>query len=245
MEWLLPLTFVVAFITSIFSGMSGGGGGFFMVPYFIFIGLSPANAIATMKLSGTGTNFGSVAAFKGKGLVRKKLVVPFMAITFSCALLAAWLLPRIDAVLLEHLIGGLLIVMAPTLFIHRGAFQPGPRTTPWIVLGFIAYTFSTFLQTLVGTGMGTLIVLTLMFLFGLNALEASATKRVAGTVQTVVLLILLGLQGLVVWAYGIAGFCGSLIGSHIGARIAIRKGNQFVKAMLAVVMLTSGIALLI
>jgi uncharacterized membrane protein YfcA len=32
---------------------------------------------------------------------------------------------------------------------------------------------------------------------------------------------------------------------HIGSHIAIRKGDKFVKYMLAIVMLTSGIALLL
>jgi len=35
-----------------------------------------------------------------------------------------------------------------------------------------------------------------------------------------------------------------VIGSHIGSHIAIKKGDRFVKLMLAVVMLVSGIVLL-
>lgn len=84
-----------------------------------------------------------------------------------------------------------------------------------------------------------------MFLFGLSALESNATKRVAQSIQAVVLFVLLGIQGLVVWTHGLAGLAGSLIGAHIGTHIALRKGEGFVRIMLAVVMLTSGIALLV
>lgn len=245
MEWLLLVTFGLAFVVSIFSGMAGGGGGFVMMPYLLFIGLPPANAIATMKLGGTGTNFGSVAAFKGKGLVHKKLVIPFMAITLVCALISAWLIPRLDAAFLQKLIGILLLLVVPTLFIKKAAFQPGARSSRMVAVGFVAYTVFAFIQTLVGTGMGTLVVLTLMFLFGLSALEANATKRVAGTLQALVLIVLLGIQGLVVWTHGVAALLGSLIGSSIGARIAIKKGNQFVKVMMAIVMVVSGVALLV
>jgi uncharacterized membrane protein YfcA len=243
-EWLVLLTFVLSFLTSIFSGMGGGGGGFVMTPYFLFIGLPPANAIATMKLVGIGTTVGSIAAFQGKGLIRTRLVIPFMAIILVCALISAWIIPRLDPLFFEKFIGALLLVMIPTLFIKKAAFQPGKRSRAWIVMGFVAYTLFAFLQTLLGTGMGTLVVLVLMFLFGLSALEANATKRAAGIVQGVLLLILLGIQGLVVWTHAIAGGLGSVIGSHIGARIAIKKGDQFVKIILAVVMLASGIALL-
>jgi len=93
--------------------------------------------------------------------------------------------------------------------------------------------------------MGSILVLVLMYLFGLGTLEANATKRVAQTVQAVLLFVLLALQGLVFWWHGLAGIVGSVIGSHIGTHIAINKGARFVRIMLAVVMAISGVALLL
>lgn len=74
-----------------------------------------------------------------------------------------------------------------------------------------------FLQSLVGTGMGSVLVL---------------------------IFVLLAIQGLVYWGHGVAGLAGSILGSHIGAHIAIKRGAKFVKIVLAVVMLSSGIVLL-
>src|ERR1044071_5877293 len=102
MEWTILLTFVVALVASILSGMSGGGGGFITMPYFLFIGMPPANALATAKMGGLGTTFGSLTAFRGKGLVHKGLVRWFMAITLVCALISAWLIPQIDPVLFRR-----------------------------------------------------------------------------------------------------------------------------------------------
>jgi hypothetical protein len=243
--WLVGLTFVIGLVSSLLSGMGGGGGGFIVIPYLLFIGLPPANALATAKLGGIGTAMGAIVAFKGKGLVHKKLVVPFMAITLVCSLISAWLIPRLDPQLFTKIIGVVLIVLVPTLFVKKAAFQPGHRSRPWIVTGFVLYNVFSFLQTLVGTGMGSILVLILMFVFGLTALESNATKRVAQSVQAGVLFVLLAVQGLVYWWYGVAGLLGSIIGSHIGSHIAIKKGDRFVKIMLAGVMLTSGIALLV
>lgn len=244
MEWLVVLTFAVAMLSSVISGMGGGGGGFIMMPYYLFIGLPPANAIATSKMGGIGTAFGSITALKGKGLVHKKLVVPFMLITFACSLISAWLIPHLNPELFRRIIAAALIVLSPTLFIQKGRLQPGHRTRPWIMAGFALYALFSFLQTLVGTGMGSILVLILMFMFGLSALESNATKRVAQTVQAVMLFVLLAIQGLVMWAHGAAALAGSVIGSHIGTHIAIKKGDKFVRIMLAAVMLVSGVALL-
>ncbi len=245
MTWLVLLTFGIAVLSSTLSGMGGGGGGFITIPYFLFIGLTPAHALATAKLGGIGTSVGGISVYRGKGLIRKKLVIPFMCLTVVFACLSAWLIPQIDAGIFQKVIGVVLIVLTPTLFIKKAAFQPGERSRPFIVIGFVCYAVFSFLQTLVGTGMGSILVLVLMFLFGLTALEASATKRVAQSVQSVILFVLLGIQGFVMWWHGLAALVGSLIGSSIGTRIAIKKGAQFVKFILAIVMLTSGIALLV
>jgi uncharacterized membrane protein YfcA len=245
MEWLVVVTFFIGLASSLLSGMSGGGGGFITMPYFLLVvGLPPANALATAKMGGVGTSFGAMTAFRGKGLVHKGLVYKFMAITVVCSLVSAWLIPRLDPTLFEKIIGVFLLLLIPTLFINKAAFQPGDRARHWVGLGFGLYVVFSFLQTLIGTGMGSILVLILMFLFGLSALESNATKRVAQSVQSVILFGLLAVQGLVFWWHGIAGLLGSVIGSHLGTHIAIKKGSRFVKAMLAVVMLTSGIALI-
>lgn len=245
MEWLVGLTFVVTILSGMLSGMSGGGGGFITMPYLLFVGLPPANALATVKLMSLGTAFGALTAFRGKGFIRKSLVYKFMAITIVCALLAAWVVPRIDPTLFENAIGVFLILLIPTLFINKVAFQPGDRSKRWIGAGFVLYTLFSLLQTIIGTGMGSILVLILMFVFGLSALEANATKRVAQVAQAVILFVLLAIQGLVYWAHGLAGLLGSTIGSHIGSHIAIKKGSGFVKIMLAITMFVSGVVLLV
>jgi uncharacterized membrane protein YfcA len=245
MDLLVIATFFIGLASSILSGISGGGGGFITMPYFIFIGLSPAQALATAKMGGIGTAFGSIAAIKGKGLVHRKLVVPFMSITIVCAFVSAWLIPQIDAVLFQRIIGVVLILLMPSLFIKKAAFQPGERSKAWVTAGFMFYAVFSFMQTLVGTGMGSILVLILMFLFGLTALEANATKRVAQSSQAIILFVLLTFQGLVVFAHGVAGLIGSLIGSHIGTKFAIKKGNTFVKYVLASTMIISGIILIL
>lgn len=245
MDLLLPLTFVVSFLASIVSGMGGGGGGFVIIPYYIAIGLPPAHAVATAKLGGVGTAVGALTAFHGKGLIDRRYLVPFTAITLVCALVSAWLIPQIDAGVFQKVIGIVLLAMIPTLFIKKAAFQPGKRSRGWIIAGFIGFTIFSFGQTLVGTGLGTMVVLVLMYLFGLDALRASATKRVTQAVQALVLVVLLTLQGLVMWTYAFVSLAGTILGTHIGSRIAIKRGSEFVKYMLAVVMLASGIALIV
>jgi uncharacterized membrane protein YfcA len=245
MEWLVLVTFLVTLFTGLLSGMSGGGGGVVVIPYFIAIGMPPASALATAKFGALGTSLGSLTAFKGKGMVDRRYIAPFMVITFLCALVSAWLIPQIDSKVFEKIIGVALLLMLPTLFINKAAFQPGSRTRAWVVVGFVAYTIFSFVQTLLGSGIGTMLVLVLMYLFGMDVLHATATKRVTQSVQAAVLFVLLAIQGLVVWAHGLAAIVGSAVGTHFGTYVALRGGTKFVKVMLAVVVFISGVSLLL
>jgi uncharacterized protein len=241
---LLVLTFFVWLGLSVFSGMAGGGGGFIAIPYFIALGMPPAVALATARFGGLGTAFGSITAFTGKGLIDRKYMWAFMAICFVTAVIASFIIPQIDADIFKKVIGALLLVMIPTLFIQNQALQPGSRSQRWIFAGFVLFTLVSFLQGLFGTGLAVILNLILMFLFGMDALRAAATKRVAQMVLTAVSCALLAFQGLVVWSYGLVALVGAIIGTYIGTRIAIKKGTHFVKLMLAAFMALSGVALL-
>lgn len=242
---LVLLTFVITFLAGILSGLSGGGAGFITMPYYLLLGLPPAEAVATSKLGSLGNSFGSLTAFRGKGLVDKKRALPFVIITLLSALASAWLIPQINTSYFQKTLGIILLVLTPSLFIKKEALEPGERSRALVITGFITYTFFAFLQTLIGAGIGSLLVLILMFLFGLTALEANATKRVAQSVQAFLLFILLGWQGLVTWTHGLAGLLGSSVGTHIGSRLAIKKGNDFMKIAMTLLMAASGIVLLL
>lgn len=244
MDIMLFVTFGVTLVASIVSGMSGGGGGFIVVPYLLTIGMPPAHALATAKFGGAGTSLGALTAFKGKGYVDQRLVKPLVVITVVCALVSAWLVPRVDPGILERLIGIILVFAVPTLFLDKGKLKPGKRSRGWLTVGYGVYIVFAFIQTMAGTGMGALIMLTLMLLFGLNALQAAATMRVPQAVQAIILCVLLALQGFTVWPHAIAMFLGTTVGTFLGTRLAIKKGHKFVKFMLAVVMAVSGASLL-
>lgn len=241
---LIALTFIVSFIASVISGFGGGGGGFIMTPYYIWIGLTPQQAVATGKLGGVGVAAGALTAFKGHGLVNKKHLAPLMAINLLCALIAARWLPHIDPSALQSAMGMALILLSPTLFINKKSFLPGQRSKVSIAIGYVLCTVITMAQTMMGAGVATLFLLSLMFFFGMDALQANATKRVAQSVQAVLLAILLFFQGLVLVGHGLAAMAGSFIGCHIGSKFAIKKGADFVKVFLAITMAASGVLLL-
>ena len=98
MTWheLLPyVIFVVTFGASILSGMSGGGGGFIITPFYILIGLTPQQSIATGKLGALGLDAGAIAAFRGKIKKYKRFTFYLMLTAVVVGLVSSYFIRNI------------------------------------------------------------------------------------------------------------------------------------------------------
>jgi uncharacterized membrane protein YfcA len=244
MNTITLVTFFVALLSSVVSGMSGGGGGFIMTPYYLLIGLTPQQIVGGASVASLGLGGSSLIAMRGRQLIGKRFLWPLILLTIIATILAMFVLPKVKSGLFEMVIGVLLIVLAPTLFIKKQSFQPGERSSKSIVFGYATYAILLFASSL-GSGLATLLFLPLMFLMGLSALQANALRRVLMLVQAVVAFCIILPQGYIVWSYAIASLLGCYIGGFIGTKIALKKGEMFVKYGLALVMVISGLALLI
>src|SRR5438309_932634 len=78
MTWhqALPFViFVITFVASILSGMTGGGGGYVVTPLLIALGFTPQQSIATAKLWALGIDSGSIAAYRHKHVKHGRLAL--------------------------------------------------------------------------------------------------------------------------------------------------------------------------
>lgn len=241
---LLPLvTFFVALLSSILSGMSGGGGGFIMTPYFLLIGLTPQQIVAGGSVASLGLGGSSLTAMHGRKLIKTKFLWPLAGLTICATLLAMTVLPKIESESFTLLIGVLLLLLSPTLFIKKQRLQPGKRSRRSIITGYITYGIILFASSL-GSGLATLLFLPLMFLIGLTAIQANALRRALMVLQALITFCFVLPLGWIVWSHALACLAGCYIGGFIGTKIALRQGEQFVRYALAGIMIISGITLL-
>lgn len=243
----LLIVFAAALGIGVISGISGGGGGMLMIPLYIFLGLSAPQAVATGKLNGLGSSLGGVSAFRKSGYIRRDILRIMLPIAIIIGVVTPYILVSIDSVFLQRFIGILLIVLAPTLFINKQSIAIVSKKVDQLKrwLGFILYSVILSLQSLFGTGVGSLALFVLTLLLGTSKLEADATRRSITAVMIPVSLVGLFIVGLVQLSYGLAGMAGAFIGTHIGARFAIKKGEDWSKWAMAVPIVISGIALLV
>lgn len=247
MSWhdLLPgAVFLVTFVSSTFSGMAGGGGGFIINPFLILIGLTPQQTIATSKFGSFGLIGGSVLAFRERMLENKKLSIFVIVLAASIGLAASFLLKKVDNQSLQRLMGILTLAMVPFMLRKARGLHSSKVSKLSKVLGAIFLAGILLLQGILSGGIGSLVSAIFILFFGATALEANMLKRKASLVLNIVIVLSLLSSGFINYTYGLFGMAGGLLGGYTGSHIALKKGDEFAKYALLVFMTISGVWLI-
>lgn len=239
------MTFFVGFLGSLLSSTSGAGAGLLTSPFFLFIGLPPQAAIGTAKVGGVGLTLACFIRFRNTEHIRKEFVRPFIIVSGISAVLGMILLVHLPEEPVRIIIGSGVLIALPFLFIKKSGLERKETTLRQRRVGWTLKLFSESAQAAFGSGLGVLTSLVVIFFFGFTALEANATKRIPGLVKECCTLPFLFCFGFISYYHGLALFLGSLAGGLLGAELAIKKGNPFVKFWLAVVVAITGIMILI
>lgn len=245
MDILYIATFFVALTSSILSGVAGGGGGFVMAPYWLISGMTPAQGATTGAFMATGMSISSIAAFRKTDHLpkNKKLLLILSAVTLVASIIGAILVPKIDIQAFKYTLAIITISALPLLFIKPNVQHRFSRHSSLGLTLAISLLVSGSIIT--SSAFSILFALTLMTFFNMSVLQTTSLRRSVSVVQSVVLFVAFAVQGFFIWQHAIAGFIGGTIGSYIGTKYAIRKGEIFAKYALGIISLAGAAALLL
>lgn len=238
-------TFLVGILASILGAMVGSGG-LISIPFLIFVGLPPQIAIATHKFGSAGLKIGAVTKFWKTNHIQWRYFVPFSLLGFVAAFAGAQLLIMIDKELLSRIVAFLLIAVLPVIFLKKdmGIVHQDPSGLKRLI-GYLFYFLAQVYGAFFGGGAATIVFYILMTFFGLTIVESSATTMLPSLIMTLVALVIFGWNGLLNFEFGITIFLGMLVGGWIGAHIAVKKGNAWVKVLFSIIVVISALILLL
>jgi uncharacterized membrane protein YfcA len=95
-----------------------------------------------------------------------------------------------------------------------------------------------------GAGFGAFIMMPFLF-FGYKFMESAAIGRVIGFFMSTFAMIVFAQQGLINYVYGAFLGGGFAIGSWIGISIALKKGEDYVRGLMTVVIIVTAIKLVL
>lgn len=230
---------------SVFSGIAGAGGGFIMTPLAILLGLTPAQAVSSGKFNGLATTLGSLGGLRSaQSRVRKAQIVAIMILAFAVGLLVPFAIKAFDNRTYRMVLGVLLLLMIPLMAYKKVGLKPHKPTRLQKGLGGVLLTVSLFLQGAFSGGLGSLVNIVLMGMLGQTANEAHITKRWSQLILNTTIIFGVFSSGFIVWPVVAVGVSTNLVGSYIGGRIAIQKGDGFAVSVLLVLMAISALFLI-
>lgn len=244
-DYLPYIVFGVTVVGSFLSAMASGGGANIVTPLLIAAGLSPQHSIATAKLWAIGTDSGSIAAFRSRVTKHKRMAVFLIIISIPIAIAASWGIRHLPDENLKLVIGVLNLALVPVLFIKHHKIKSRRRHEALQALGFVALVLFMLLASVLSAGMGGIISVILIAVFGIPALETNFIKRKASLVSDVIIIFGLMGSGLINIKYGLIIAGAGLVGGYSGSKFVLREGERFARYILMAFMIVSGIWLIV
>lgn len=245
MELLYLATFVVALFSGGLSGLAHGGGGFVMGPYWLLSGMTPAQGATTGAFMSIGMATSSVTALRKGGHYphSRRLMYALSTVAVCTATIGALILPHTDVSAFKTILAIVTIASIPLLFI-KPSYTQQMANKPTV--GFLLASALLLIGSVInGSAISILFTLTVMSFFNMPIMQTTALRRYVGIWQSIALFVVLAAQGFFVWQHAVMALTGSSIGSYIGTKYAVKKGEIFAKYALALVGVISGIALFV
>jgi uncharacterized membrane protein YfcA len=237
-----PLAIALLALTAFAAGIVdavAGGGGLVTVPALLAAGLPPQLAVATNKGQSTFGAAAALARFQRAGMVdaaRARLAFPAAV---AGSLVGAALLLVIDPALLRPIIIALLVAVALFTAARRKPPRVEPRIRPEraraavVVISLVLGAYDGFF----GPGTGTFLIVAFASLLGDGLARASGEAKVVNFASNLSALLLFAARGVVVWRVALPMAAAQLAGATLGAHLAVRRGDVFVRRVVLGVVL--------
>lgn len=236
---LMVFSFFAGFVDSIV-----GGGGLVQIPAFfvLYPQLSVASVLGTNRMaSAVGT---SVAAWN----YARTVSIPWKMVAFAgicasiCSFLGATLQSYIASDVLKPIILILIIGIALYTFGQKNLGQLHKIRIPEHRMPFYLMSIGGllgFYNGMIGPGTGSLLVFAFVSIIGFGFLQASAISKVVNVIADVSSLVFFVWNGKIIYPLVLPLMVSNVAGSFLGSKLAILKGNQFIRVMF--LMVTVGI----
>ncbi len=217
-----------------------GGGGLLQTPATLLI--LPHYPVATIfgtvkipSLAGT-----SVAAFKYAKQIKLnyKVLIACVISAFCASLMGAYSVSKLNNDLIKPIILVVLILVAAYTYFNKqfGIHQQKEHSPAKQV--FLAGLFGLiigFYDGLIGPGTGSFLILVFIAVLGFDFVGASAHAKIVNMATNLAALIYFTSTGHVLFQYAIPMAIFNIIGSYFGAKLALLKGNKFVRIFFLIV----------
>ena len=235
LEYLVvcPLVFLAGFVDAV-----AGGGGLISLPAYMMAGLNPIDAIGTNKFSASCGTLTATMSYYRRGYIRWRELVPAIIV----ALIGSWVGARLALLVDNDIFKIVMLVILPitaifvlnkrTLSKYRCPYSGGKVKMIVALLALVMGVYDGFY----GPGTGVFLMLMLVGIAHVSLEEAVGSTKVINLSTNLASLSVYIVHGKVLFPLALVAAIFGIAGNFIGARYFAKRGAQFVKPLIMVVL---------
>ena len=211
-----------------------GGGGLIQLPIaLIVLPYYPVAAvIGTLKIPSFSGTFFAAVQYTKKVQLNWRLLILMMILASASAFAGSTLLTKVHNDFMKPVLLVVLCGVAIYTFLKKNFGQhtnknlsPTLQLTYSIIIGLVIGFYDGF----IGPGTGSFLILAFILLMGIDFLQASASAKMVNLATNTGSIVLFLIKGTIIWSIAIPMAVSNALGGIIGARLAINKGNKFIR----------------
>ena len=248
-QLLLYGLLVVAGVAAGFINTVAGGGSLLTLPALMLLGLPAQVANGSNRLAVLTQSISGVAAYRRAGKLETAAIGPVVLPTVVGAAVGALVAAYAPTWILEPVLLGTMVVMAIVLLVRPKLVSPADdepaitvRERPAAALGlFAAGVYGGFIQA----GVGFVLLAVIGGLLRHDVVRANALKLTCTLLFGIVALGIFVNAGQVAWVPATVLAVGTVIGSQLGVRFAVKTSPRVLRWIVFIAVTVSVIALLV
>ena len=232
---------LAAFVAGFIDAIVGGGGlvqtpaGLVLLPH-----LPVATVIGTLKVPAfSGTALASIQ-YVQKVKIKWKLVAIMTVLAFGSAAAGSFFLSKVNNYFMKPFLLVVLIVVAIYTYSKKNFGTHSEKDHSFIEQAWVSVAISIvlgFYDGFIGPGTGSFLVLAFITLLGFDFLKASAHAKLINLATNLGSILFFAGSGRIILAIAIPMAVCNAIGGTLGARLAIVKGNKFIRVLFLVIVI--------
>lgn len=238
--------FIIGFIGSLI-GSFAGGYGLFIVPMLLLLGIPPHIALGMLNLGGVGTKLSQLIKFSQFGNlgVIKKDVWTLTLIAVPATFIGSLFVVQVGSDILSKLTGVVLLILLPLLFIDKNLGIKENRVHgKHRIFAHCLFFVSRMWTGFFSPGSGLIEAYIKMRFYGYTILQGKAVTRIAHILADSAGALVFIAAGFYNVKYTVIIFIGMFIGGYIGTGYAIKKGDEWLKPFVGLIILVTGVKML-
>ena len=244
LQWIEITALIVAGVMVGFINTLAGGGSIISLSVLMVLGLPATIANGTNRIAITVQTLIASGSFKQQKVLdtRRGVILGIPALIGS--VVGAWIAIDINENILEKAIAVIMLIMLVFILYKpqkwlssKDELLKKKTSFVQIILFFLIGVYGGFIHI----GVGYFLLMALVFGIGYDLVKANAVKVFIVLIYTPVALLVFILNGQVNWEYGLIMTIGNVVGALVASRMAVKKGVNFVRwVIVVVILLTSG-----